>query len=144
MVAEMKYVDLNHALYHLKIQVIDSIPFACNMCPDYSGDLPGLFRWLKSWTKYKLDPNNTELFQTMQTLWANNGEGDCDCFVITTLACLWVCGFRNIQVALVGRDKRNAVHIYTICNGKVLDLTNREFDQERPYPYKQLLTFKLN
>jgi hypothetical protein len=144
---QMPYKDLNYTLKCIKIQIIDSIPFAAKMCPDFKSP-EKIFNWLKGWTRYENDPKGVELLQTMQTLWAQGGKGDCDCFVITTIACLLVCGFNNIKVALVGRTPTNAVHIYTVCtwNGKqyIMDLTNTYINQERYYPYKQLLNFKLN
>lgn len=147
MIAKMRYKDLTTTLKYLKIQVIESIPFAAEKCPAFKNDPKALFNWLKMWTRYKNDPDGIELLQTMQTLWANGGQGDCDCFVITTLACLVVNGYKDIDVVLVGRSRRHAVHIYTqVCvNGQtyILDLTNRYFDHERSYPFKQVLPFKL-
>lgn len=148
MVKKLYYDNLTTTLKYLKIQVIDSIEFAAENCPNFEDNPKGLFTWLKGWVRYQNDPKGVELLQTMQTLWANNGRGDCDCFVITTLACLCVCGFKDIEVVLVGRTPLNAVHIYTQVTyaGKtyILDLTNRYFDHERKYPYKQILPFKLN
>ncbi len=148
MVKRMPYKNLTVTMKYLKLQVLDSIPFACEKCPEISPENPAaLFKWLKSWCRYKNDPPGIELLQSMQTMYRNGGRGDCDCFTITTVACMVACGFKEINVILVGRNKRNAVHIYTQCvvNGKryTLDLTNNTFDRERSYPYKQTLRFKV-
>lgn len=149
MVDKLLYTDLTTTLKYLKIQVIDSIPFAAENCPNFRNNPKGLFYWLKGWLRYQDDPKGVELLQTMQTLWNNGGLGDCDCFVITTIACLLVNDFKDINVVLVGRNRRNAVHIYTqvIQDGKpyILDLTNTYFDHERnSYNYKQVLPFKFS
>jgi len=148
MVERMPYKSLTVTLKYLKLQVLDSIPFACEVCPEISSDDPeALFNWLKSKCTFKNDPPGVELLQTMQTMFSRGGYGDCDCFTITTVACMVACGFKYIDVILVGRKKRNAVHIYTQCvvNGRryTLDLTNRNFNTERSYPFRQTLRFKI-
>ena len=148
MVAKMPYKNLTQVMKFVKIQILESVPFACEVCPDFSPEHPEkLFDWLKSWVKYLNDPKGVELLQTMQTMYNRGGYGDCDCFTITTVACMYACGYRHIDVILVGRKPNNAVHIYTQCviNGEryTFDLTNRYFDTERKYPYKQVLRFKI-
>lgn len=134
-----KYKDLNHTLKNMKLQVMDSLPFAMEYLPRFR-DPEELFYFLKRRVKYRNDPPGTELLQSMQTLlsgdyWGIKGAGDCDCFTIATLASAITQGWDNIYIALVGRERSHPVHIYTVIywNGqrKVLDLTNRAFNHER-------------
>lgn len=152
MVLKTEYISLAHALIHLKKQVIESIPFARKHVPQMQNP-EQLFYWLKQRVIYKRDPDEIELFMTMQTMFAGTrtgtpGAGDCDDFTITALACLIAKGFNNVQVILVGRSKSNPVHIYAgvVYNNKqyVFDLTNRSFNYERDnYKFKQVLQFKI-
>ena len=130
----------------IKTQIRDSIPFACKNVPEFSKPSE-LWHWLKDRIEFKNDPPNTELLQTMQTLFKNNfhgssGHGDCDCFTITAVASMISNQWDNISVVIVGRNKQYPVHIYCVIywNGdrQVFDLTNRRFNYERPgYHYKQ-------
>jgi len=141
-----KYKDLDDTLFHLKLQVKHSLPFASIVVPEFSHPRE-LFDWLKKRVTYKNDPPETELLQSMQTLlsgnfWGIKGAGDCDCFTIATLASAIVNGWDNLYIVLVGRQKSHPVHIYTVIywGGKryVIDLTNKEFNQERDsYKYFQ-------
>jgi len=151
MILEKKYKDLNEVLRFMKLQIIDSIPFAAKICP-YFQTPKDLWKWIDSKYKFVDDDKNTipgkrprELLQTMQTLVSRKWTGDCDCIVITTLACLIVNGFEDINIALVGRKRKNAVHIYVVIydNGEriVLDFTNKgRYNYERPGdpPYKYI------
>lgn len=148
----MQYQNLNHALKLFKIQVLEGIPYAQNECPKF--DTPEeAFNWLKLRTKYKNDPQGTELFQTLPTLLENNfhgitGHGDCDCFTIAILSILAANNFKNIGIVLVGRNRYNPVHIYAYyVNDKgekeFLDLTNKYYNQTRHYSYKQEIPFIL-
>jgi len=144
----MSYKDLTQVMQFMKIQILESVPFACQVCPDFSNDSPEkLFNWLKNWVRYKNDPFGVELLQTMQTMYRKGGWGDCDCFTISTIACMIACDYKHIDVVLVGRNRSNAVHIFTQCviNGKryTFDLTNKHFNTERKYPFKQTLRFKI-
>jgi len=142
-----RYKGINDTMKHIKIQIIDSIDFALLECPPM--DTPEeLFYWLKNRVTYKNDFKGVELLQTMETLFNNNchnipGAGDCDCFTITAVACMISQGWDNIFIDLVGRDKSQPVHIYChiIWKGQrqILDLTNRKFNYERPYPYHQAI-----
>lgn len=151
---KLPYKNINDTLKHLKIQVIDSIPYAADVTPQF--DYPNeLFDWLKKNTLYKNDPKDTELLQTMQTLFEGNypghrpGEGDCDCFVIACLAACYVQGakWRNLVVTLAGRDKIAPVHIWSgiIFDGQyyAIDLTQPDFDTTRSYKYTQDLKFSI-
>lgn len=146
-VAKYKYRDIDHTINQLRRQVIDSYDFASETCPVFNSP-EDLFYWLKTQVLYKNDPPGVEFLQTMKTLYSDNkynraGEGDCDCFVITTLACMKVNGWDNIFIVLVGRNKGRPAHIYSgvEVNGKMhyLDLTNPYYNMERKYKYKQIL-----
>jgi len=111
-----------------------------------------VFNWLKLRTTYKHDPKNIELFQTLETLLDNNfhgvpGAGDCDCFTIAALGLLIANGMDNCGIVLAGRSPLYPVHIWAYCDYKGkrfnLDLTNRYFDQTRPYPYLQYIPLRL-
>lgn len=144
------YQDINRTLKGLKTQVIDSIPYALKKVPHFS-EPHQLWEWLKPQLKFKSDGKykgqRRELLQTMQTLmtggiWGVPGMGDCDCFVITTLASCIAQGWDGLYIALVGRDTRQPVHIYTVLYWKgqriILDFTNTRYDFERPgYNYIQ-------
>lgn len=144
-VIKKKYKDINDTLRHIKIQIKDSLPYALNECPEFATP-EQIFWWLKGRTTYKNDPQGIELLQTLPTLLNKNwhgksGAGDCDCFTISTIALLIANNVKNIKVCLVGRSKNVPVHIYCCVyqNGKrkVLDLTNKRPNIERPYPYIQ-------
>lgn len=144
------YQDINHTLKMLKRQVIDGLPFALSECPRFN-DPETLYYWLKERTKYKLDPKGNELIRSLPTLLkgykGKPGEGDCDCFTTAALTLLVANGFDNLYVILTGRNRFTPRHIYCGLidkNGvfRILDLTNRLYDTERPYPFKQHLFFR--
>lgn len=146
----MPYQDINHTLKMLKRQVFDGLPYALKKCPKFNTP-EELFYWLKERTRYKLDPKRNELIRELPTLLAGYkgkpGEGDCDCFTTAALTLLVANGFRNLYVILTGRNRFTPVHIYCGLIDKdgvfrILDLTNRLYDTERPYPYKQHLEFR--
>jgi hypothetical protein len=146
LILKKPYKDINDTLTHLKIQVKDSLPFVCAIMPKMR-DPEVLFNWLKKRTVYRNDPSGVELLQTAQTMlrgkyWGKQGAGDCDCFVITTLACCICQGWHDLYIALVGRERGRAVHIYTVIYWKgeriVFDLTNKAYNYERDgYNYIQ-------
>ncbi|HLF52333.1 hypothetical protein [Flavobacterium sp.] len=140
-----QYKDINDTLKHIKIQIIDGIDYAINDCPEFKNP-EQLFNWLMDRVKYKNDPSQKELLQTLPTLLENNfhgnsGKGDCDCFTIATITLMIAQGWDNINIILAGRSKKCPVHIYTMIewNGKriVLDLTNKRYNVERYYPLTQ-------
>lgn len=151
MILEKRYKNLNDTLAHLKMQVIDSLPYAQKVCP-YFETPKELWKWIDPKYRFVDDDKNKipgkrprELLQTMQTLVKHGWKGDCDCIVITTLACLIVNQFPGVYIALVGRKRSNAVHIYTVVyfQGEriVLDFTNKgRYNYERPGepPYKYI------
>lgn len=148
----MPYKDLNHALKKMRGQISEGIPYAMSEMPAFKSP-EECFNWLKARTTYKHDPEGVELFQTLPTLLDNNrhgkpGAGDCDCFTIAALSTLLANGYDNCGIVLAGRSPSRAVHIWayvdTPSGRKNFDLTNRYFDQTRPYPFKQSIPYQLN
>lgn len=146
----ISYPGLTESLKHFKIAVLESIPYCANFLPPHIKTPEDIFYYLKQHTTYKLDPKGEELFQKAQTLMENNyhgipGAGDCDCFSILILASLIAKNYKNCGIVLVGRNPKQAVHIYCYVdyNGKreYLDLTNKIFNFERDYPFKQEIKF---
>lgn len=143
-----KYVDINDTLKGFKIQVEDSLDFASDYLPSLDMTPREIYRLLKKEVVYINDPPGVELIQSMSTLFSFNnphniyGAGDCDCFSVAASACLLVCG-HPVDIALVGRNPENAVHIYCMTGiySPVVpfDLTNQRYGQERKYAYKQVL-----
>lgn len=142
------YKDIHETMKYIKLQIIDSVPFACMTVPQFRKPSE-LFYWLKNRTRYKNDPEGTELLQSMQTMFRNNwhgesGLGDCDCFTITAIASMIANQWHGLSIILVGREKSHPVHIYASIkwNGKteIFDLTNPRYNFERKsYKYKQVL-----
>jgi hypothetical protein len=151
-VSKMRYKDLNHALRLLRGQVMEGVPYAQENLPEFQ-DPEKLYNYLKLRTRYKNDPKGVELFQTLPTLLDNNfhgltGAGDCDCFTIAALSVLLANGFTNCGIVLAGRNPFTPAHIYAYVidekgEKKYLDLTNKVYDYERFYPYKQEIQFNL-
>lgn len=149
---KIPYPGLTESLRHLKIQVLESIPYCKEILPEYVNTPWQIFAWCKNRTYYQLDGGN-EVFQSVKTLFENNyhgqsGCGDCDCFSILLLSCFLAKNINNCGIVLAGRIPNQAVHIYTYCIYKgekyYLDLTNNSFNFERYYPYKQEIVFKDN
>ena len=137
----------------IRQQIIDSIPYAYENCPRFDNP-EQLFKWLRSITKYKSDPLGYEFIQEMETLFSNFkhrtgqvyriGEGDCDCFTVTAVACMYVQGWiSDFGFALAGRSKRQPVHIYAYVVYKgdfyVFDLTQPYINRVNEYPITQYL-----
>jgi len=151
-VKKMRYKDLNHALRLLRGQVMEGVPYAKENLPEFN-DPEKLYNYLKLRTRYKNDPKGVELFQTLPTLLDNNfhgvtGAGDCDCFTIAALSVLLANGFTNCGIVLAGRNPFTPAHIYAYVidekgEKKYLDLTNKVYNYERFYPYKQEIKFNL-
>lgn len=147
----MQYRDLNHALSKLRSQVMEDVPYVQREIPRFTTPKQA-WNWLKPQLTYKKDPKGVELFQSINTLLNDNyygesGLGDCDCFTIAMLTILLSNGF-DCGIVLAGRNPFVPVHIYNYVDtdrGRIyLDLTNPSYGQERFYPYKQHVPFKLN
>lgn len=151
--AELKipYPGLNESLKYLRLQVIESLPYVAKHTPRMN-DPEQIFNYAKARYRYKNDPTAIEFFQTVPTLLTDNkffgaGEGDCDDATIFILSLLLINGF-PAGIVLAGRNKYKPTHIYAYteqgANRYNLDLTNKNFDQIRPYPYKQYIPFKIS
>lgn len=143
----MPYKDINQVMPWLYRQIRESIPYCKKHFTGFNSP-DELFRYLKSMTRFKYDPDDMELLQTAETLFENNwhgqpGLGDCDCFTILAVACLWVNNFTP-YIILAGNGKRQPSHIYAGvlgANNRVdsFDLTEPFFGSRREYKYYQLL-----
>ena len=142
-----KHKGLDRTLWGIRQQVIDSLDYVAENFPPLKTP-DEIFTYCKLITTYKSDPKDIELVQTVETLMENNwhniaGAGDCDDLTVLTLACCVVNGLNKNYIFLCGRNKKDAVHIYsgTKYNGKIytLDLTNTFINQERKYNYCQIL-----
>lgn len=146
-----KYTNLDDALYYLAEQVRDSIDYAQATCPRFNNPRE-MFQYLRGNTTYQNDPSGTELFQKMETLFSNytsaNGTyycpgcGDCDCFVITALACMYAQGWDDMFIVLAGNGSEPS-HIWCGLwwDGEPyhIDLTQPWPDTYRNYKYVQIL-----
>lgn len=148
---KIPYPGLAESLKYLRKQVIHSLPYTVKNLPRFNTP-EEIFNYCKSRYTFKNDPPGTELFQTVPTLLTENeygrsGEGDCDDATIFCLSMLLVNGFQCGYV-LAGRTKVRPTHIFAYCidNGrkKILDLTNKNFDQQRPYAFKQYIPFTIS
>jgi hypothetical protein len=149
MVIDVPYENLTHTLQCIKLQVIDSLPYVEDFIPSDIETPKQLFKYLKPQLTFKSDPRGVEYLQTMQTLFRNNGFGDCDCFTITALTALYWLNIEPIYVALTGNNKYAPSHIYVEVYDEYrggitpFDLTNAVYGMERKYKFKQRLLFNL-
>jgi hypothetical protein len=142
-----KYTDINRTLQMLMIQVDDSLIFAASFIPINLQTPYDVFEWLKSITSYKNDPPNTELLQSFPSMMNTNyhnirGAGDCDCFSIAAISCLFLLKI-PCAIVLSGRSKRQPVHIYLMVKDgqrwKPFDLTLPLYARRKFYPYFQII-----
>jgi len=149
MVVDVPYQSLPHTLKALKVQVLDSLAFARDFVPEDLQTPHQIFKWLKPQLTFQNDPKNVEFLQSFQTLMKNGGRGDCDCFTIAGLSSCLVNDINPLWVALAGDSHLVPTHIYfevydrskdKIC---AFDLTNRIYNFQRPYKFKQRLLFRL-
>ena len=141
-----KYTNLDRTLAGLRQQVIDSLNYCSEQNFYYDTPRQMYYNMLTRIT-YKNDPPGVELIQTVPTLFENNfygipGAGDCDCFTVLTLAIGAVNNWQQ-RVVLCGRDKKNAVHIFSqvYFNGswQTVDLTRGLFNAHKKYKFYQFL-----
>ena len=84
--------DFNEVIEYLRLQACESVQeFANDNNTEEINSAKDLWDNLKPRLTYQKDPESVELFQTYNTLFYDNwhglpGAGDCDCFVIATLA----------------------------------------------------------
>ena len=148
-----RYTSLNDTLHYMRLQIAEGLPYAQTSCPVFN-NAAELFYWLKIRVKYKHDPHEVELLQSLPTLlnadsnyWRTAGAGDCDCFVIAALTLFNTSDIKGkAWIKLAGRSKDYPVHIWCGIdqNGEELaiDLTEQKFNKEREYPYIQKLYYK--
>jgi len=146
-ILKVPYTDINATMRGIRTQVIDSFEFCINEMPTFE-DPEQMFKALRNMVTYKNDPPDTELLQSVDTLFRNNywgvpGAGDCDCFSILVLAMCAAHGWNQQEIILAGRNKLMPVHIWTVVyvNGKrySMDLTNPYINIERKYKFIQVL-----
>jgi len=147
------YTDINRVCEVIRLQIIDSIPYAAENVPHFKNP-EQLFNWLKLLVRYKNDPEGYEFIQSMPTLFSDfehesgevykSGEGDCDCFTVATIAAMYVQGedwIKDFGFVLAGRSPNNPVHIYSYIKFKgkdyILDLTQPRINMVKDYPYTQ-------
>jgi len=117
-----------------------------------------IFDSLRSRLIYTPDPGGNELLQELATLFNTNGKnyhglagaGVCDCFTIAALAVLINAGYNRTFIVLTGySNEQPPVHIFPqvyMANRNVIysfDLTQRDFNTVRKYPFYQRLKFSL-
>lgn len=151
MVLLKEYESLSDVLIHIKKQIIDSLDYAEKTVPKFA-EPESLFYWLKDRIIYREDPATIELIMSMETMMngsrtGTRGAGDCDDFTITGIASCYANGWHDIKIALAGRQADAPVHIYFLVNfgGEwfSFDLTNKQFNHQRPYKFRQLLDFRI-
>lgn len=143
----IKYPGIQKVMQAMKLQILESIPYAQQHFYGYS-DPADLFTALRERLTYQDDPKGKEYIQTLKTLLEkNNGYGDCDCFSVAAASCLCVNGFRNI-IILASNDSRSPTHVYNGVEGvgntyTSFDLTEDYYGSERIYKYHQFLPVKI-
>ena len=146
---KQKYKDINDVLYWIVEQAKVGIPYCKDKFPHWE-DPRQMFYYLKNLVTFKNDPPGTELLQGPYTLFEDNyhgylssGAGDCDCFSILLLSCIWAQNWKGAKIILAGNKKSAPSHIYIEIPWKgeniILDLTESKPDQEREYKYYQAL-----
>ena len=143
---EFQYKNITVTIELLKVQIIDSVPYAREWLRENSYQNPEtMFYDLKDRIFYVNDKKGVEQLQSMQTLFSDrdnihglSGAGDCDCFTITVTVLSLLLGWKT-EIVLAGRSRKYPVHIYNRINGFSFDLTEPFFDRERNYPYKQAI-----
>jgi hypothetical protein len=144
-----KYTTLQRTLDCMQLQIEESLSFARNFVP--RGETPrSLFSLLKQHTTYRHDPPGVELLQSMPTLMHRNfygipGAGDCDCFVIASVASLVVSKI-PVRIVIVGNTRNNPTHVYAeVLDGgrwTPFDLCSPFYGQTKKYRYLSIINVK--
>jgi len=141
------YIDINRTMKGVHRQICDSLNYCASKMPIYDNP-EQMYYGLLSMVQYKSDPPNTELLQSVPTLFENNywgrsGWGDCDCFTILVCSMIHVHKWPKQRIVLCGRNKMGPVHIFSevYWKGKwyTMDLTSRLFNTHRKYKFYQHL-----
>jgi len=153
MIADVKYKNLDQVMRGLYKQIADSYQYCADNFPKFENPVE-MWRYVKPLLTFRHDPTEgdlnhqtgqvydeeTELLQTAQTLFDNNihgesGYGDCDCFSALAIAIFHTQGWNNCDIVLAGRNKKEAVHIYTYVTFEgetyCIDFTQPRFNSER-------------
>jgi len=144
-----KYKNIADTMKLMYRQINESLPYAVQWLPGgiTPADSQYLYELLKANIKFKHDPKETELLQSMETMLTGKywgySAGDCDCMVITASACCLVIGI-PCKIILAGRSWAQPVHIYNIVKDRgrwvPFDLTNDFFGEERKYKCTQIIS----
>lgn len=142
-----KYTDINEVLYWIVEQALAGVPYCRDTFPHFDNPAE-MYYYFNRRVTFHDDPQGIELIQSPYTLFEDNffgipGAGDCDCFVTLLLSACWANGWPYINILLYGRTKQRPSHI-SMCveigdRLYYMDLTEKKFDVERPYPYRQKL-----
>ena len=142
-----EYVSLQDVLNKIVQQAKKDIIWLSGQIPAQIDNAQNLYYYLKSVTTYKDDPEDTELIQSPKSLFTKNwygvpGMGDCDCFSCLSISALLAIGYKpkQINIILVGRKPKEAVHIYVEVDNMPFDLTNTFFGEIRKYNYFQKIS----
>jgi len=142
-----KYIDINDVLFWLVEQAWAGVPYCEDAFPKFR-DPAEMYAYFKHRVIFQGDPPEIELIQSPGTLFEHNvhgrpGAGDCDCFVTLLLSDCWANDWYENYIVLYGRAKKHPSHIslMTVFDGDpyYMDLTERKFNIERIYPYKQYI-----
>jgi len=141
---QYEYVSLNDVLNKIVQQAKKDVSWMAKQIPANVDNAQNLYYYLQSVTTYRDDPPQTELIQSPKSLFTKNwygvsGMGDCDCFSCLTICALVAIGYslKDINIILVGRKPKEAVHIYIEVEGIPFDLTNTFFGETRGYTFFQ-------
>lgn len=143
---KIPYPGVNATIPHLKTQILHSLPYVAKNTPPLKTPR-AVWDYAKARYTFKSDPEGVELFQTVPTLLKDNeygapGHGDCDDATIFILSLLFINGFKG-GIVLSGRSQISPTHIYAYCDHAgqriILDLTNKSYNFERYYPFKQYI-----
>ena len=145
---EYDYISLEDVLFQIAAQAEKDVNWMRSFLPEYIRTPQELFYFLKSITIYQDDPKGFELIQSPKTLLKKNyygvsGMGDCDCFSTLSICAFLAMGYspKDFDIVLVGRNRKEAVHIYTKIEDQDFDLTNNFFGYSRNYPFLQIIPF---
>jgi len=142
-----KYTNIDEVLHWVIEQAKAGIPYCEEKFPPFA-DPAQMYYYFRDRVTFHNDPPGIELIQSPGTMFEDNyfgipGAGDCDCFVTLLLSACWANGWDRTAILLYGRSNRHPSHISmcVIYDGEpyYMDLTEKKFNVERNYPYRQKL-----